>query len=157
MGRGMTTFDDLPVELQGCCARLLDASSAGRFGLASKACSLLVERQLAAAKAAALAAMPFEKSKHGAHLTYCNPKDGTKLLTFFNDDVGLKRYRCACSPDNECRVGMDFFNAACHLASRKHWKHWRLVAFGEAQPSEAEWQAFAASMPLAPTRAVRRT
>ena len=86
-----------------------------------------------------------------------NPKDGTKLLTFFNDDVGLKRYRCACSPDNVSRVGMDFFNAACHLASRKHWKHWRLVAFGEAQPSEAEWQAFAASMPLAPTRAVRRT
>ena len=82
VGGGMTTFDDLPGELQGSCARLLDASSAGRFGLASKACSLLVEAQLAAAKAAALAAAPFEKSKHGAMVTYRNPTDGSKLITF---------------------------------------------------------------------------
>ena len=33
----MVTFDDLPVELQGRCARLLDTTSAGRFGKASKA------------------------------------------------------------------------------------------------------------------------
>ena len=48
-------------------------------------------------------------------------------------------------------------NVVRHLASANHWKHWRLVAFGEAQPTEAEWQAFAASMPLAPKRAVRRS
>ena len=154
---GMATFHGLPVELQGCCAGYLDTTSAGRFGLASKACCGLVEGRLAAAKAAALAAVLFEKSKHGAHTTYRNHKDGTKLLTFSSTDGGAKLYKCSCSPDKECPVGFAFINAAQHLSSRKHWKHWRLVAFGEAQPTEAEWQAFAASMPLAPKRAVRRS
>ena len=153
VGGGMTTFDDLPGELQGCCARLLDASSAGRFGLASKACSLLVERQLAAAKAAALAAAPFEKSKHGAMVTYRNPTDGSKLITF-SDAGANKLYKCSCSPEKECHIGRSFSGLARHLASRQHWKHWRLVAFGEAQPTEAAWVAFAASLPgeIAPQR-----
>ena len=155
IGRGMTTFDDLSVELQGCCARLLDASSAGRFGLASKACSLLVEQQLAAAKAAHARAAPFEKSKHGAMVTYRNPTDGSKLLTFSGADGGAKICKCSCSPDKRYPIGRAFFNAACHLSSKKHWKHWRLVAFGESQPTEAEWQAFAALMPLGPKRAMR--
>ena len=149
--------DDLrrpaPGELQGSCARLLDASSAGRFGLASKACSLLVERQLAAAKAAALAAAPFEKSKHGAMVTYRNPTDGSKLITF-SDAGSNKLYKCSCSPEKECHIGRSFSGLARHLASRQHWKHWRLVAFGEAQPTEAAWVAFAASLPgeIAPQR-----
>ena len=79
---GMPTFHDVPAELQGCCAAYLDTTSAGRFGLASKACSLLVEQQLAAAKAARARAAPFEKSKHGAMVTYRNPTDGSKLVTF---------------------------------------------------------------------------
>ena len=152
----MTTFDGLPVELQGCCAGYLATSSAGRFGLASKACSQRVEGQLAAAKAAALAAAPFEKSKHGAMVTYRNPTDGSKLLTFSGADGGAKIYKCSCSPDKEYPIGFAFSNAACHLSSKKHWKHWRLVAFGESQPTEAEWQAFAALMPLGPKRAMRR-
>ena len=60
----------------------------------------------------------------------------------------------SCSPGKECPVGTAFL--ACHLSSKKHWKHWRLVAFGEAQPTDAEWQAFAALMPLGPKRAMRR-
>ena len=154
---GMTTFDDVPVELQRCCAAVLDTSSAGRFGQASKACSLLVEAQLAAAKAAALAAAPFEKSKHGTLVTYRNPTDGSKLVTFIDGGAkpSTKLYKCACSPDKERRVGHCFSNVACHLSSRQHWKHWRLVAFGEAQPTEAEWLAFAASAPLAQMRAGR--
>ena len=126
-----TTFGDLPAELQGCCARQLDTMSAARFGKASKACSQLINwSQLRAAHTAE----PFEKSRHGAIATYCNPVDGSKLITF--SDGGAKLYKCSCRPDMESRrVGLGFTSAACHLASPSHWRHWRFVAFGETQPT----------------------
>ena len=149
---GMATFDDVPAELQGCCAAYLDTISAGRFGLASKACSLLVEQQLAAAKAARARAAPFEKSKHGAMVTYRNPTDGSKLVDFSAHRAFTnKLYMCSCSPEKECHIGRSFSGLARHLGSRKHWTHWRLLALGEAQPTEAPWLAFAASLPREPT------
>ena len=123
---------DLPEELLGCCSIYLDITSAGRFGQASKPCSRLVEGRLVEAKAArdrARRAAPFERSRYGAIVTYCNPVDDSKLVTF--SDGGL--FRCACSTPEEYRVGMGFQNIARHLVSRNHWKHWRLVAFGEAR------------------------
>ena len=149
----MTTFHDLPVKLRGCCVACLDSMSVGRFGQASKACYALVEGRFDKEKAAHARAAPFEKSKYGAFVTYRNPIDGCKLVTF--SDGGAKLYRCECSPGKECSVGTAFSSVACHLFSRKHWKHWRLVAFGEAQPTEDVWLAFVASSPLAP-RAVHR-
>ena len=89
-------------------------------------------------------------------VTYRNPTDGSKLITF-SDAGANKLYKCSCSPEKECHIGRSFSGLARHLASRQHWKHWRLVAFGEAQaaqPTEAVWVAFAASLPgeIAPQR-----
>ena len=104
------------------------------------------ERQLVAAKAAR-AAKPFEKSAHGGIIAYRNPNDGSKLLTFSGTDGGHGgHFVCSCAPDKERGVGRAFIHVACHLTSRNHWKHWRLVAFGEAQPTEAAWRAFAATI-----------
>ena len=150
---GMAAFDHVPVELQGCCAAYLDTTSAGRFGQASKACCGLVDKQLDDEKAARARAAPFEKSKHGTMVTYRNPTDGSKLVDFSAHRAFTnKLYMCSCSPEKECHIGRSFSGLARHLASRQHWKHWRLVAFGEAQPTEAAWLAFAASLPreLAP-------
>ena len=70
---------------------------------------------------------------------------GTKLVKF--SDGGANLYICSCSPEKECHIGRSFSGLARHLGSRKHWTHWRLVALGEAQPTEAAWLAFAASLP----------
>ena len=140
-------FHDLPDELQGCCAHYLDTMSAGRFGQASRTCWQLVDGQLVAEKAARRS-RPFEKSKYGAMVTYCNTSDNSKLITFSSTDGGAAQlYKCSCAPDKECGVGRAFTNVARHLASRGHWKHWRLVAFGEPQPTNAEWLAFQATLP----------
>ena len=142
----MLPFSTLPEELQGGCARFLDTTSAGRFSRTSKACWRLVDAQLVAAKAAR-AAKPFEKSAHGGIIAYRNPNDGSKLLTFSGTDGGHGgHFVCSCAPDKERGVGRAFIHVACHLTSRNHWKHWRLVAFGEAQPTEAAWRAFAATI-----------
>ena len=69
---------------------------------------------------------------------------GTKLVKF--SDGGL--YRCACL-DQECSVGLAYSNLARHLGSRRHWSHWRLLAFGDAQPTAAAWVAFLATVPRA--------
>ena len=133
---------DLPEELLGCCSAYLDITSAGRFGQASRPCSRLVEGRLVEAKAArdrARLAAPFEKSRQGTIVTYCNPVDGSKLVTF--SDGGL--YRCSCRPDEEYRAGASFSNVANHLVSRHHWMHWRLIAFGEEQPTKDAYLAFA--------------
>ena len=107
-------FGGLPEELQGCCAGYLDTTSAGRFGQANRACSRLVEGQLAAAKAVRAAA-PFEKTRHGNCITYRNPTDSSKLLTFsMLTDGGLQRtqrYRCACRA-GDFAVGIMFINVA---------------------------------------------
>ena len=98
---------------------------------------------------AAHAAESFEKTVHGAMVTYCNPVDGSKLVTFA-PPFGCARahwYTCSCSPHEEGRrTGLGYRNVAMHLASRSHWQHWRLVAFGETHPTEAAWQAFAFSV-----------
>ena len=149
----MSSFVELPEDLQGCCTHILDISSAGRAGQASKACQRLVGERLIKEKAARAArATPFENSTHGAIMTYRNPNNDYKLITFF--DGGL--FKCGCTPDKEFLVGRGFCNVACHLASRKHWMHWRLVAFGEAQPAESEWLAFAATQKASPTRRLVR-
>ena len=66
---------------------------------------------------------------------------------------GAKIFKCSCSPDKECRIGMGATNLARHLGSRQHWEHWRLVAFGEAQPTMEAWRAFAAAWRESPRRA----
>ena len=142
----MLPFSTLPEELQGGCARFLDTTSAGRFSQASRACWRLVDEQLVAAKAARAAKL-FE-SKYGGIVTYRNSNDDSKLFTF--SGTGGGHFMCSCALGNdgspkEYDVGRTFSNVARHLASRKHWRHWRLVAFGEAHPTEAAWQAFAAS------------
>ena len=136
-------FRDLPEELQGCCARFLDTPSAGSFGQANKACRRLVERQLAAAKAA-LPATRFERFASSrwseAFFSMSRIPDGSKLVTF--SDGGL--YKCACSSDEDRRVGQAFSNVKRHFATRRHWAHWRLLAFGDAEPTAAAWLAFKA-------------
>ena len=79
--------------------------------------------------------------------------DGPNLVSF--SDGGAKIYKCSCTPDRELHVGASYLNLARHLGSRRHWQHWRLVAHGEAQPTEAAWQAFAASTPPSPNRGGR--
>ena len=149
----MSSFVELPEELQGCCANFFDLSSAVRVGQASKACQRLVGERLVMEKAARAArAAPFENSRHGTIVTYRNPNNDYKLITFF--DGGL--FKCCCMPDKEFLVRRGFWHVACHLASRKHWQHWRLVAFGEAQPAESEWVAFAATQEAGPTRRLVR-
>ena len=88
-------------------------------------------------------------------MTYRNPTDGSKLVKF-SDGGANKLYMCSCSPEKECHIGRSFSSLARHLASRQPWKHWRLVAFGEAQPTEAEWLAFAATQKYAPVRSPGR-
>ena len=145
----MLPFSTLPEELQGGCARFLDTTSAGRFSRTSKACWRLVDAQLVAAKAAR-AAKPFEKSAHGGIITYRNPNEGSKLLTFSGTDGGHGGHFvcwCARAPRTRSAASAELSStSACHLTSRNHWKHWRLVAFGEAQPTEAAWRAFAATI-----------
>ena len=100
--------------------------------------------QLVATRAAA----PFEL-RHGTIPTYTNPTDNSKLITFRRTDGGQTRYVCSCAPLNECKVGNACSNAVLHPASRAStdWKHWRLVAYSEAQPTEAAWAAFQATVP----------
>ena len=134
----------LDEDLQRCCASFLDTTSAGRFGQASWACKALVDGQLVAAKAARAAAAlaaPFENSLHGNMVAYRNPTDDSKLITFL---VGLQ-FTCAC--DAHARVfksGRSSCNVVRHLASKRHWSYWRLVAYGETQPTQAAWLAFTA-------------
>jgi hypothetical protein len=144
-------FDDMPEDLRGCCARALDTSSAGCFGRVNKACQQLVEVRLAAEKAAHEARYEefYERfsSRCGEALTdMCRVPHGPKLITL--PDGGATLFKCVCV-EKELKVGRNFTNLACHLATRRHWQHRRLVAFGEAQPTEAEWLAFKATLPAA--------
>ena len=142
-------FGDLPEELQGCCAAWLDPTSAGHFGQASRACWRLVDGQLVAAKAERDRAVLKKVSSRWCEALAATWRvaDGPSLISF--SDGGAKIYKCSCTPDRECRVGPSYLDLARHLASRRHWQHWRLVAFGEAQPTEAAWLAFAGSLPAA--------
>ena len=145
--RHMSSLGALPEELQGCCALALDTSSAGRFGQVNKACKTLVEGRLAGEKAARDRAVLEKVTSRWCEALSATWRvaDGPSLISFC--DGGAKIYKCSCTPDWELRVGFAYFNLASHCASLKHWKHWRLVAHGEAQPAEAAWQAFAASNP----------
>ena len=125
----MATFDDVPAELQGCCAAYLDTTSAGRFGQASKACCGLVDKQLDDEKAARARAAPFEKSKHGTMVTYRNPTDGSKLVTFSAHRAFTnKLYKCSCSPEKECHIGRSFSGPASRGT-------WRLASTGSTGAS----------------------
>ena len=150
----MSSFGALPDELQGCCAEFLDIKSAGRFGQASQACRELVDGQIAEEKAARRRAVLEKVSSRWSEAlaATCRTADESNLITVF--DGGAKLFMCSCWPDKECRVGRDASNLARHLATRRHWKHWRFAAFGEAQPTEAAWLAWAASLPgaVAPRR-----
>ena len=154
----MSSLGDLPEELQGCCTRALDTSSAGCFGRVNKACQQLVEVRLAAEKAAHEARYDEFYDKFSlrcgeALASVCRIPDGPKLLTFPVGGPKLFTCTCVCTASafssSPCRVGLSFRAVARHLASRQHWKHWRLVAFGEAQPTEAAWLAFRATVPAA--------
>ena len=141
---GARQFDDMPEELRGCCALALDISSAGCFGQVDKACKELVEGWLASEKAAHEAPYVEFSSRHGQALAaMCRIPDGPKLIKF--SDGGAKVFTFSCRPDKEFPVGRGSSNLARHLATRQHWKHWR-EAHG-AQPTEAAWLAFAASLP----------
>ena len=144
-----SSFATLPEELQGCCAHFLDTTSAGRFGQTSRACWRLVDGQLRAEKAArARAAYDKVSSRWCEELAAMGRlSDGSVLVDISDGGAGLGLFKCACMPDKACRSGTAFSNLARHLASHAHWKHWRLVAFGEEQPMEAEWVAFQATMP----------
>ena len=141
-------FCDLTEDCQACCASALDTSSAGCFGQVSKACNGLVAGRLVEEKAERDRAVLEKVSSHwGKTLSaMCCVANGPNLITF--SDGGQKLFKCVCSPDKELCVGRGFSNVARHLGTRQHWKHWRLVAFGEAQPSDAAWHAFAASARL---------
>ena len=79
----MHEFIHLPEELQGCCARALDTSSAGSFGQVSKACKTLVEGRLAEEKAVHEAPYVEFSSRHGEALAaMCRIPDGPKLIKF---------------------------------------------------------------------------
>ena len=151
------TLDALPEELQAECTIYLGVTSAGRFGQVNKACKELSStRRCRAFFLAARDRAVLEKVSSRwceALAATWRSADGSNLIKF--SDGGAKIFKCSCSPDKECRIGMGATNLARHLGSRQHWKHWRLVAFGEAQPTEADWLAFAASAPLAPMRAGR--
>ena len=137
-------FDDMPEELRGCCALALDISSAGCFGQVDKACKELVEGRLASEKAAHEAPYVEFSSRHGQALAaMCRIPDGPKLIKF--SDGGAQVFTCSCMPDKECTVGRGSSNLARHLGTRQHWIH-RREAHG-AQPTEAAWLAFAASLP----------
>ena len=125
------------------------------FGQVNKACKELVEGRLAEDKAARDRAVLEKFSLRWCEVLAATWRvaDGPNVISF--SDGGAKIFKCPCTPERELRVGTAFLNLAHHLASPKHWKHWRLVAHGEAQPTEAAWQAFAASNPHSPYRAVR--
>jgi hypothetical protein len=152
----MSSFGALPEELQGCCADYLDIRSAGRFGQASLACRALADEQLVKLKAARERAVLEKVSSRWceALAATCRVADGPNLVTFA--DGWAKMFKCTCSPDKEFKVGGAVSNLARHLGTRQHWNQWRLAAHGEAQPTEAAWLAFAASLPgaLAPRRRV---
>ena len=147
--------DDLPEELQGCCAFFLDITSAGRFGQASQASRQLLDKRLVDEKAARQRAVIEKISSRSAALAAtCRAADESNLITF--SDGGAKFFKCTCTPDKEFAVGRGYSNMTRHLASRTHFKHWRLAAFGEADDAEA-WLVFAAkvrSLPgVSPARA----
>ena len=151
-----SSFVTLPEELQGCCVHFLDTTSAGRFGQTSRACWRLVDVQLAKEKAARSRRAAYDKvSSHWCEelAAVGRLSDGSVLVDICGGGAGrgLFKWKCACMPDKECRSGTVFLTR--HIASRVHWKHWRLVAFGEEQPTEAEWLAFQAA--LVPFRRVR--
>ena len=140
----MSSFVALPMELQSSCVASLDLTSAGRFGQASQASWQLVNERLVEEKAACARAV-YEKisSRWGETLAATwRVADGPDLTTIC--DGGAKFYKCTCKPDKEFAVGRGSSNLARHLGSRQHWKHWR-EAHG-AQPTEAAWLAFAASV-----------
>ena len=155
--RGMVArrFDDMPEELQGCCARALDTSSAGCFGQVNNACKELVARRLVEDKAERDRAVLKKVSSRWceALAPTWRVADGPSLISFC--DGGAKIYKCSCTPDRELRVGCAYLNLASHCASLKHWRHWRLVAHGEVQPTEAAWLAFAATNPHSQNRGGR--
>ena len=116
----------------------------------NKACKQLVEGRLAAEKAAHEARYKefYENfsSRYGEVLSgMCRIPDGPKLITLPD---GGALYKCVCV-EKELKVGRNFTNLARHVATRRHWQHWRFVANGEAQPTEAEWLAFKATLPAA--------
>ena len=143
----MSSFGALPEDLQGCCADFLDIKSAGRFGQASLACQALADERLVKLKAARERAVLETVSSRWceALAATCRVADGHNLVTF--TDGWAKMYACTCMQNKQCRVGPGASNLARHLGSRQHWKHWRLAAFGEAQPTMAAWLAFVASLP----------
>ena len=116
----MQGLDDLPVELQGCCAGLLGTTSVGRFGQANKQCKQLVHERLVKEKARHARAAPFESfisSRWGEALasTYRTPEN-SKLIKF---SEGGQLFKCSCKmPDEEFMIGRAYSNVARHLASR---------------------------------------
>ena len=152
----MSSFGDLPEELQRRCSDFLNTSSVGRFSQVNKACKELVGERLVADKAALHCAVLERVTSRWCETlaATCRVADGPDLITF--SDGGAKLFKCTCYPDKEFAVGRSASNLARHMASRLHWNHWRLAAHGEAQPTEAAWLAFAASLPgaLAPHRRV---
>ena len=147
----MRHLDDLPEELQGCCARALDTSSAGCFGQVSKACKELVEERLAVEKAVHEEFHARFSSRCGEALAnMCRIPDGPKLITL--PDGGATLFKCACM-EKELKVGRNYTNLARHLAASRHWYYRRLVHVNGEWPSaeslKAEWLAFKATLPAA--------
>ena len=93
------------------------------------------------------AATPFEL-RHGTIPTYTNATDNSKLITFRRTDGGQTRYVCSCAPlATSARLATRVPTPCSTLRHAQAWKHWRLVAYGEAQPTEAAWAAFQATVP----------
>ena len=128
----MSSFVALPEELQVGCTLYLDMVSAGRFCQVNKACKELVDEKMPGILAARDRAVLEKVSSRWCEALAATWRsaDGSNLIKF--SDVGAKIFKCSCSPDKEYAVGHSFSHVARHLASRKHWKHWRL-AFGEVQ------------------------
>ena len=141
----MSSFVALPMELQSCCVASLDLTSAGRFGQASQASRQLVNERLVEEKAACARAVYEKISSRWCETLAATWRvaDGPDLIAL--SDGGAKFYKCTCKPDKEFAVGRSYINLARHLGSRQHWIHWR-EAHG-AQPTEAAWLAFGASLP----------
>ena len=146
-------LDALPEELQAECTIYLGVTSAGRFGQVNKACKELVDEKMPGILAARDRAVLEKVSSRWCEALAATWRsaDGSNLIKF--SDGGAKIFKCSCSPDKECRIGMGATNLARHLGSRQHWKHCRLVAFGEAQPTMEAWRAFAAAWRESPRRA----
>ena len=141
----MSSFVALPEELQVGCTLYLDMVSAGRFRQVNKACKELVDVTTAARQRAAVEKVSSRWCE--ALAATCRTADGSNLITF--SDGGAKFFKCTCTPDKEFAVGRGYSNMTRHLASRTHFKHWRLAAFGEADDAEA-WLVFAATVRALP-------